>query len=64
MSAHEFNAVQKPSSDAEPELLIAGMEGADVVYHIAAAVEGFGPWSTFKTTTVDGAASPALSAAL
>ena len=25
-----------------------------MVYHIAAAVEGFGPWSTFKTTTVDG----------
>jgi len=27
-----------------------------VVYHIAAAVDGFGPWSTFKTSTVDGAA--------
>ena len=36
--------------------LVAGMEGADVVYHIAAAVDGFGPWSTFKTSTVDGAA--------
>ena len=40
-----------------------GMEGADVVYHIAAAVEGFGPWSTFKTSTVDGAGVPPVSPA-
>jgi thioester reductase-like protein len=33
------------------------MEGADVVYHIAAAVEAFGPWSTFKSTNVDGVGS-------
>ena len=27
------------------------------MYHIAAAVDGFGPWSTFKTVNVDGAES-------
>ena len=32
------------------------------MYHIAAAVEAFGPWNTFKSTNVDGV-GPVLSLA-
>ncbi len=39
---------------AEPESLPAALSGVEVVYHAAANVSDWGPWSEFKRITVDG----------
>ena len=38
----------------EPESLPAALSGVEVVYHAAAHVSDWGPWSDFKRVTVDG----------
>lgn len=38
----------------EPDSLAAALAGVDVVYHAAANVNDWGPWSEFRRITVDG----------
>jgi nucleoside-diphosphate-sugar epimerase len=67
---HEVVALVRPTSDtrflkrlgaqtllgdlSDQESLRRGIEGADVVFHAAAKVTDWGPWSEFQRDTIDG----------